>query len=530
MNEIRSAIRAQWLDEPGCSAVYGFNTGCGVLKDRRLNRDETLDFNRKYILSHCTGVGSFLPLDVIRAAVLHRINSFAKGYSGVRPQVALALLELLNRGVTPAVPSIGSLGGSGDLAQLSHIGAVLIGEPNAQAWFEEQLLSAPEALHRAGLQPITLEAKEGMALNNGVSVSLAWSSLLLSDIEELLDTAEACGALSLEAIRGETAAFDARIHESRGYAGQQETAALLRSLLSGSQRATEEARAIWLGEPGSVPHHTLRVQDAYSFRCIPQEHGAARDALAFFRYTVQADLNGVSDNPLVFLEPGGRVRALSGGNFLGQQIAAAADFIALALTKVAHLSERRTFRLLNPSLSFQLPDQLTGGKAGVNSGLMIAQYTQAALVNECALLASPASILPAMTSGGQEDSCSMALTAARKLHDMVQRAQSVLAIELICAAQGITTTQSILGDPTLGKGTQQVLQAVRSVVAELGEDRYLASDIGTATVLVRSGACGSIVRQTTSCDVSAGVASNGDQQDTRGNLPAGYISTILQRK
>ena len=302
-----------------------------------------------------------------------------------------------------------------------------------------------------------------------------------------LRAAEIAVALSLEAIRGETGAFDARIHEARGYHNQRLAAARIRRLVDGSKRLSERVRQIWLGPPEETPAQiSPRVQDAYSVRCVPQVHCGAYDALDHLHHAIEDDLNAATDNPLIFVDDEDVV-SLSGGNFLGIQLAQAADLASIALVKVAQASERRTFRLLNPSLSFQLPEQLSGSKPGLNSGFMIAQYTQASLINECAVLATPASIHPAVTSGGQEDLASMSLFSVRKLDDIVTRLQTIVAIELLCAAQGITMTQARLGYPRLGDGTQAALRVIRESIPELDGDRYLYDDVLKAVELVKSG-------------------------------------------
>lgn len=486
IESVRERIEERWL-QPYAPVTYGVNTGCGILKDVQLSAEEIAKFNRLYTVSHCVGAGDSLKGEVVRASMLVRANQLASGHSGVRAEVIDGLLGLLNAGVTPLVPAGGSLGASGDLAPLSHIAAVLIGEPRAEVLYAGIVMPASEALDAAGFKPLALGAKEGMALNNGATVSLGHAVLTGGDADDALETAHVAAALSLEAIRGETAAFDARIHGARGFRSQRISAARVRRLIEGSVRMTESVRRRWLGAPQEAPASVPpRVQDAYSFRCVPQVHGAAYDALRFLRRAITDDLNAATDNPLIFADDEAII-SLSGGNFLGLQLAQAADLAAMALVKVAQASERRTFRLLNPSLSFQLPEQLSGGKPGLNSGLMIAQYTQASLVNECAVLAGPASIHPAVTSGGQEDLASMSLFAVRKLGDIVARVQVVLAIELLCAAQGVTSTQTRLGHPRLGVGTGAALRAIRGVVDELGEDRYLYEDVSNAVELVRSG-------------------------------------------
>lgn len=481
--EVRQKIERDIRNDS--APTYGVSTGVGVLKNRTLAAEELNEHNAAYIRSHCVGVGPFLPEETVRAAVFLRANSFVGNRSGVRPVLVEGLVALLNAGIVPAVRKTGSLGASGDLAGLSEIGAVLLGEEHAQAFYRAELMPAARALSLAGLRPpVPLGAKEAMALTNGATISLAAAVLGYVDSESLTAAATIAAALSVEAMRGDTRAFDARIHAARGYAGQQEVARCLNGLLAGSARATGAARAEWLGAGDSTEP---RVQDAYSLRCIPQVHGAVVDYLGFMKTMIAADLNAATDNPLVFQEQSGDLTWLSGGNFFGSHVAFAADMMKPPLVKLAQISERRTFRLLNPLLSFGLPEQLTGAKAGVHTGLSIANYTQNAVLSEMLVLSTPASIHTAVTSGGQEDIASMAMTAVMNLREVVDKCAYVIGIELLCAAQGISLTQGKLVHNRLGTGTRRAYQAIRSVVDPVAADRYLVDDIEAVTCLVRSG-------------------------------------------
>jgi histidine ammonia-lyase len=408
------AVVERWAD--GEAPVYAVNTGVGLLADTRVTHEELRQLQLNVVRSHACGVGEPLPRDVMRAMMLVRANVLAQGYSGIRPLVAQRLLELLNRGVTPVAPSRGSVGASGDLAPLAHMALVLVGEGEAE--YEGRVWDGGEALRRAGLAPLTLEAKEGISLVNGTQAMLGVGVLALLDAEDLAEIADVACAISLDALRGTPRAFDERIHVARPHPGQVACAAHLRGLLEGSEiRASHEA--------------CRKVQDAYSMRCAPQIHGAVRDVLSETRRIVEIELNGATDNPLVFGE-----EMLSGGNFHGQHLALAFDATAVALATLAGVSERRVDRLVNPMLNEGLPAFLAG-HPGLESGLMMLQVTAAALVAECRALAAPASTGSLPTSGNKEDYVSMGMTAALKLAQSVRLARDTLTIELLCARQAL---------------------------------------------------------------------------------------------
>lgn len=406
----------------GDAPVYAVNTGVGLLADTRVSHDELRQLQLNVVRSHACGVGDPLPRDAVRAMMLVRANVLAQGYSGIRPAVAELLLELLNRGVTPVVPSRGSVGASGDLAPLAHMALVLIGEGHAQ--FGDETLPGADALRRAGLSPLALEAKEGISLVNGTQAMLGIGTLALCDAEDLTEIADYACALSLDALRGTPKAFDARIHTARPHPGQVRCAAHLRQLLEGSEIRQS--------------HVTCRkVQDAYSLRCAPQIHGAVRDAATETRRVVEIELNGATDNPLVFDS-----EILSGGNFHGQHLALAFDSLAIALATLAGVSERRIDRLVNPMLNEGLPAFLAS-HPGLESGLMMLQVTAAALVAECRTLAAPASTGSITTSGNKEDYVSMGMTAALKLAQSAALVRDVLAIELLCARQALDSLRPL---------------------------------------------------------------------------------------
>jgi histidine ammonia-lyase len=394
----------------------------GLLANIRLDDSEIEAMQVNLIRSHCCGVGSPLATSVVRGMMLIRANVLAKGLSGIRPVVAERICDLLNHQITPVIPSRGSVGASGDLAPLAHMALVLIGE--GQAEYQGAVLSAAVCLERAGLKPLALFGKEGISLLNGTQAMLSIGCLRLKETEDLFYSAQTTAALSIEALRGTAAAFDPRLHEARPHPGQVLSASHLTSLLRGSLIPRNQ------GEGG-------RIQDAYCLRCVPQVHGAVWDTLAYARRVFEIELNSATDNPLVF-EDG----IVSGGNFHGAPLALALDYLSIALCQLAGISERRTERLLNPSLNEGLPAFLAS-KPGLESGLMMAQVTAAALVAEMRVLANPASTGSIPTSGNQEDFVSMGMTSALKLEQAVALARMVVAIELLAATRALDLRSDI---------------------------------------------------------------------------------------
>ena len=445
-------------DEP----IYGVNSGVGLLADIRIPRDQLDQLQLNVVRSHAAGVGSPLPREVVRAMMLIRANVLAKGFSGIRPLVAERLCDLLNRGVTPVIPEQGSVGASGDLAPLAHMALVLIGEGEAE--FENAVLPGVEALARAGIAPIDFHPKEGLSLINGTQAMLAIGCLELEASETLAQTADVVCAMTLDALRGTPRAFDARIHLARPHPGQRESAARLERLLEGSEIRQS--------------HITCRrVQDAYSLRCVPQVHGAVRDALAEARRVFSIELNSATDNPLVFGE-----EILSGGNFHGEPLALQLDFLAVALNALASISERRIDRLVNPALNEDLPPFLAS-HAGLESGLMMAQVSAAALVAENRVLAHPASTGSITTSGNKEDFVSMGMTSALKLQRVVRNTRAVLAIEALAAARALD-----LLAPLRTSGVLERMRAgIRTVSPPLTADRVLHRDIAAIDKLIGRG-------------------------------------------
>ncbi len=453
-------------------AVYGITTGFGMFANRTISREQLRQLQANLIRSHSVATGTLFPDDIVRGAMLLRANTFAKGYSGVRPEVLEQLVQALNRGVLPCVFEKGSLGASGDLAPLAHMALALMGEGRAK--FGGQEMEAAEALKLAGMTPLTYEAKEGLALINGTQFMTSSGALSVLDAETIMKTAEITSALTLEVLRGIPAPFEDRIHRLRPHPGQLRSAFNLRRLLEGSELVTE---------PGEV-----RVQDAYTLRCIPQVHGASWDALEYVTKVIEVEINSATDNPLVFPEHGDTV---SGGNFHGQPIALALDFLAIAVSEIANISERRIERLLNPSLS-ALPAFLTVN-GGLESGYMIAQYTAAALVSENKVLASPASVDSIPVSANQEDHVSMGSISARKLREIISNTMTVLAIELMCGCQARDLGQK----GRMGVGTSKAYDLVRQHLPPLDRDRVLHNDVETVRRLVSSGEVVRVVEECT---------------------------------
>src|SRR5690349_14283052 len=438
------------------SVVYGVTTGFGKLSEVAIPPERLAELQVNLVRSHASGVGPHLSREATRAMMLLRANVLAKGFSGARPQLPALLVEMLNADLWPPIPEQGSVGASGDLAPLAHLGLALIGEGELR--HNGQSGDATDMLRQFGLAPITLGPKEGITLINGTQAHTAIAALAVCDARRLWNTAHVAGAMSLEALLGTPVAFDARIHEARGQAGQQRSAALLRELLADSE-IRESHR---YGDP--------RVQDAYALRCMPQVHGPVGDAIEFAVSLVGRELNAATDNPLVF-ENG---ELLSGGNFHGQAVALALDVLAIAMTNLATMAERRIDRLVHPDLNQGLPPFLTRD-AGVCSGFMMAQVTAAALASECKVLSHPASVDTIPTDGSKEDVVPMAMGAAWKLRRVVRNVQHILGIELMCAAQGIDLRRSEHGHP--GRGVARAHEVVRTLVPPLGQDRVLSGDI-----------------------------------------------------
>jgi histidine ammonia-lyase len=458
--------------------AYAINTGVGKLSDVHIEPAQNRQLQVNLIRSHCAGVGEPLSQAETRAMMLLRANSLAKGFSGVRPEVIDLICAMLNKGVHPVVPSQGSVGASGDLAPLAHLALAMIGEGHVwkenagqeNAWNGGERSSSAEALQRAQIRPLVPEAKEAISLINGTQAMLAVGTLSLLAAETLAETADVLGAMSLDALHGTDVAFDERIHDARPHAGQSQVAANFRRLLAGSKIRESHKDC-------------GRVQDAYSLRCIPQVHGAVRDTLAFCRQTFEIEMNSAVDNPLVFVKSHGEGDIISGGNFHGQPLAFALDYMAIALSALAGISERRIERLVNPALNEGLPPFLAPD-AGINSGFMMPQVTAAALASENKGLAHPASVDSITTSGNKEDYVSMGMAAAIKLKRVIANTTNVLAIEACAAAQALDFLAPLKSSHPL----QKAHAAIRRVSPKIEQDRVFADDFAKLAELIRSGA------------------------------------------
>jgi histidine ammonia-lyase len=444
--------------------VYGVSTGFGKLSDVHVPTEDLRQLQLNLVRSHACGIGNPLSEAEVRAMILLRANVLALGLSGIRLEVVELLCELNNRGVVPVIPEKGSVGASGDLAPLAHLSLTLIGE--GEAFYKGERLSSAEALQKAGLKPVALEAKEGLALLNGTQAMHAVGGLALFRAKRLAHVADIAGAMTLEALKGTPTAFDARIHQARPHPGQQAVAQHLLHLL----RESEIRQSHLANDP--------RVQDAYSLRCMPQVHGAVRGALDHCETVLEIESGSATDNPLVF--DGGDV--LSGGNFHGAPLALALDYAAIAVTDLMSISERRTDRLVNPDLSEGLPPFLSP-HAGTHSGFMILHVAAVALLNEAKVLSHPASVDNLPTSGGKEDHVSMGMTSALKLRGIVENAEHLLAIELLAAAEGLEFRRPLKG----GLGVEQGYERVRKISAAVETDRSMSSDIARVAAAIREG-------------------------------------------
>ncbi|MFY9130218.1 MAG: histidine ammonia-lyase [Saccharofermentanales bacterium] len=441
--------------------VYGISTGFGEFSRVHLSDDQNVQLQLNLIRSHASGTGKPFDEKTVRAIMLMRLNALCVGFSGINPDIADLLVSFLNLGVTPIIPEQGSLGASGDLANLAHMSLVLIGEGRATVDGIE--MDGREALARRNLNPVRLCGKDGLALINGTAVMLGVGTLAYLEAEDVLHAANGAAALTFEALHGFRGAYDRRIHELRRKQGQIEVASTMRGLLEGSEYADSRLHD---------------VQDAYTLRCIPQVHGASLDAMRYVREVLQSEANAVTDNPLVFTETS---EVISGGNFHGQPLALALDFLGIAVAELANISERRTERLVNPQLS-GLPAFLVKN-GGVQSGFMIPQYVAASLVSENKVLAHPASVDSIPSSANKEDHVSMGAFAARKAGMIVANSRRVIAIELMCAAQAIDLQER----RQLGRGTRRLYELVRRTIPVLTEDRPLSSDIETIADLIAGG-------------------------------------------
>jgi histidine ammonia-lyase len=539
VKEVRKYVEQHWFSD-SAQPRYGFNTGIGALKNVRISQENMEKFQELYIKAHCVGVGEPLDVEIVRGAMLLLANALSKGYSGVRAEVVDKFIEMLNKRIHPVVPEQGSLGASGDLAPLSHITSVLVGEDEAEVWVGTERKKVKTLKDASGIinfkingeevvfQPLRIQGKEAVSLTNATAVMLAIAVLLIYDAELLLKNADVAAALSLEAMMCEKDAFSEDLHNLRNQVGQITTAKNIRSLIQNSQRMSPEARLAFfqhrienelMQKPQTselkdsqalIKKYKMdyefekdRIQDAYSLRCVPQVHGACKDACTYAKSIVEREIQAVTDNPVIFPNKGGGgYEVKSGGNFHGEPLALAMDYLGIALAEIGSISERRTYRLLCPGTSFGLPRNLSGGEVGLNTGLMITQYTAAQLVSENKTLTHPASVDTIPTSDNQEDHVSMGLIGARKARNIVKNVQYLLSIEYICAIQGLHLSS---GDETvnfdrfpLGKGTALVYNFLKSYEMEgdegliypfelLQEDEYLKTKIEVMRGVLSSG-------------------------------------------
>ncbi|GAB1470692.1 histidine ammonia-lyase [Chloroflexota bacterium] len=467
----RAADAVQTLLARGTIA-YGITTGFGAFKDRIIPPDQVELLQRNILVSHAVGVGNAFDIPTTRAIMLIRANTLSRGHSGIRLTTLQLLVDMLNAGVHPVIPEKGSLGASGDLAPLAHMALPLIGEGRAE--YQGEAMSGAEAFKRADLSPVTLAAKEGLALTNGTTIMTAMGVLQTLRAERYSQTADIAGCLSLEALNGTDLAFDARIHNLRPFPRQIECASNLRSLLKDSEFTRE--------------HSSLNVQDAYTLRCIPQVHGAVRDAIAYARWVFEIELNAVTDNPLIFIDEKDEITVLSGGNFHGEPLAIAMDYLAFAVAELGNISERRIMRLTDENSNIHVLPAFLTKEGGLNSGFMILQYTAAALATENKVFAHPASVDTIPTSANVEDHVSMGATAAIKLRGVIDNVERILAIELMSAAQGVDFRKQAIGvDKKLGAGTRSAYAVIREHIPFIEADTILYEYMETMRQLVAEG-------------------------------------------
>lgn len=458
--------------------AYGITTGFGAFKDHLIPLDKVGKLQENIILSHAVGVGEYLDQATTRAMMLIRANTLARGYSGIRLETLSLLLELLNRNILPLIPEKGSLGASGDLAPLAHMALPLIGQGNVRVG--DSVITATEALSSCGLEPVHLSAKEGLALTNGTTLMTALGTLLVCQAEDLMDTANLAAGLTLEAQNGTASAFEDPIHRLRPQPFQRETAAAMRAVLEGSQLARKDT--------------PTNIQDAYTLRCIPQVHGAIKNAIAYTKSVINIELNSVTDNPLLFLDEFAEEKILSGGNFHGEPLALALDFLSIAMTDLGNISERRIAKLVDNRNDTETYPSFLTEKGGLNSGFMLLQYTAAALTSENKTLSHPASTDNIPSSGNVEDHVSMGPNAALHCREILKNLSVILAIELFSAAQAVDFRLQKHPDYRMGKGTSQAYQLVRSEVPFIPEDVLMHPYLDSLTRMVREGRFARIVR------------------------------------
>ncbi|MHC1582678.1 MAG: histidine ammonia-lyase [Candidatus Syntropharchaeia archaeon] len=479
MENVRKSrkVLERWVEEG--RIIYGVTTGFGPMCDNIIPPKSAIDLQKNLIMSHSVGLGEFLPKEVVRAVMVIRLNTVVKGFSGIREETVNVLMDMLNKGVHPQIPEIGSVGASGDLAPLSHLVLVMMGKGIAE--YQGEILDGETAMERAGIERVELSYKEGLALINGTSVMCGIAALLVHDAERIVRTAEISTALSLEALCGTSDAFDERGNSLKLHPGQIKTAKNMRKLIKGSKliKSHKELIDSIEKERKRVFRTEKAIQDAYSLRCIPQIFGTVRDAVEYSKKVIEREINSASDNPLIF--PEGDV--FHGGNFHGQPIAFVCDMLAISLSEIGITSERRIARILDRKLNEGLPPFLIRGERGVQSGFMGIQYPATALVAENRILSHPASTESIPTNANNQDVVSMGTIAARKAKKILENVEKIIAIELLCAVQGI----DIRGPEKLADGTKSAYEAIREEIPEVTMDRVMYPDIERAVKIIRSG-------------------------------------------
>jgi histidine ammonia-lyase len=491
LKESRDYIEANWMHDEA-PMMYSFNTGVGLLKDTRISVDHIALFQTQMIRAHAAGMGEPFSEEVSRATMLLRANAFASNYSAPRVEVLDRLLDFVNAGIHPVMPQKGSVGASGDLAPLAYLAAAIAGFDEAEVIYRGQRMRAPQAIAEAGIGPVKFElkAKDASALINGCTVSLAVAVLAAADARDLLSDACLSLGLTLEAMRAEMAGFDERIHKARPHPGQIRTAAIVRKLLAGSTRASHEARSVQFPEElrRTDIAYTPRIQDVYSLRCAPQVYGPVFDALDYIDTIVGNEINSATDNPLIFSKDSGGFEIISGGNFHGQYLAQAMDLLAMAVTDLGSICERRIARLIDPTLSWGLPRNLMTGVRGVNTGYPVVQCSMSALVMENRTLCMPGSVDSIPSKGNSEDHISNSTWCARKAATVVANTRYIVGVEMLLAAQALTLTEPLLPGFRLGAGTQAAYDEVRrQIPACLEGDRWFHDDIEIAHSFVTTG-------------------------------------------
>ncbi|MDR1296519.1 MAG: aromatic amino acid ammonia-lyase [Deltaproteobacteria bacterium] len=486
IQKVRRWIEDNWMREDA-PPIYGFTTGLGKLKDTRISPEQSDQFQINIVRSHSGCVGEPLPEEVVRAAMLVRVNLFCRGVCGLRLETVERLLEMVNKKVHPVVPSLGSVGCSGDLGPLAHIVAAMIGFEEAEAVYGGVRMPAREALKKAGMsETFELKAKDALSLVNGTTVFAAYAALNVFDALELAKTADLTGALSLEAMRGERNAFDPRYQAVGNHPGQAEAAENVLKLVSGSTRCSEESRMVHLKNDVLHPSYKPRIQDLLSLRCLPQVHGSVRDNLKYSQDIIEREINAVTDNPLVFWNDKGGLDFVSGGNSHGEPVGFAMDNLCLAMTELGNISERRIFALCDPCLSYGLPPMLAGEPAGLNCGYPVVACSAAAITSENKTLCFPSSADSLTTKSSQEDHVSMAPWAARKARQILGNLEKILGIETLIASQAIMITRGELGSFKLGAGTGAAFDVVRRDFKGTDKDEYMPRQSNACIALIES--------------------------------------------